>query len=224
MQDVTANDDVRQRIGRDAASLDHHYQHLLPVATGVLHGPQNAARAELAAVAYLLINMDVHCPDRRVEIRTDSKYVVDIINRICNAPGSSLSYKSNNFDLIKILVDKWKPSTHSIIKVKAHLNLHETSHINTKWDTISNHVVDRVAARALENDSSELRDAAHKVAQFKALERKRLKQVYEYIVDLNASKMAIERNSKQQNSAHKVYSQTRSELKAIIFIRFTLIK
>ena len=100
-------------------------------------------------------------------------------------------------DLVNELKSLWKNDQYSIHKVKAHRKFSEATSSEDAWAILANHIADRSADAALQNESPEVSGLAENICEYKSEHFKKLRAVLVYILELNMLRMKLQRENKE---------------------------
>ena len=180
---------IVQSINSVDSSLDTLQCHML----GNTPGSQTAARAELCAVIQACVSAQATDPNATSDIFTDASYVVKTINSFEQNLCIEKPHKKSNMDLVDKLKQVWKVGQYAIHKVKAHRNFAQSSNDEDAWAILANHVADRSADAALQNEIPEIRMLAEDICEHKVQQFQKLRFVLVYILELNLLRMKLQR-------------------------------
>ena len=195
----------------DATHLNHlrdplpEIENLFPdlscVATGLVGGHQNAARAELSAALHATKISCSHVPPFPMEIYTDASYVLKVISQIPSIQKGCPVFKIPNFDLVMQLVALWDDNIHQCYKVKAHRKICEALDFCDAWSIVANHLADRAANRALVSEDQVIIDSAKSIVEHNQREFRWLREHFIYIIDLAKYRMKLLNEQKSVGEA-----------------------
>lgn len=117
-----------------------------------VEGHQSIARAELAAVVWIVHHAADHHWSQHVTITTDSQYVIDSIAQVTRPNQSPTWYRLANADLLQILTRHWNAHQFSIRKVRSHQKLEDIPPGPLRQDAVGNAWADHAAVRARQTD------------------------------------------------------------------------
>ena len=199
IQDVSSDKDQRQKQAEQVEKLtDHlHIPDLRCVSISNTSGHQTPARSELQSVLHAVqcaIYTDV---DASMDIYTDAQYVCNIIAVILN--NSPLTHKVSNYDLVSKLKQLWNSDKFQICKIKAHRRLSDAHDQDDLWNLLANHLADRAASQALQNEFLDVKILADDIHQYNQQEYVRLRRVYRFLADLNIENIRIRKEERNKN-------------------------
>ena len=207
VQDVSMNGETRHEQASciDKLHDDIHVPDLRCVAVSNTSGYQTPARSELQAVLYT-IQCAIHTDaSASVEIYTDAQYVCNItasLQNYCPTP-----HKLSNYDMISILKQLWNPHKFQINKIKAHRRICDAENEDDLWHLLANHMVDRAAASALNNELLDIKILANDIHKFNQEEFVRLRHVYRYLADFNVEHIRLRKETHLNNHEAVVGNQ-----------------
>ena len=160
-------------------------------------GDQSAARAELCAIIQACKSAQQTNPEATADMFTDASYVVSTIGSFADNTSIAKPHKQPNMDLVNELKSLWKNDQYSIHKVKAHRKFSEATSSEDAWAILANHIADRSADAALQNESPEVSGLAENICEYKSEHFKKLRAVLVYILELNMLRMKLQRENKE---------------------------
>ena len=88
-----------------------------------VNGAQTIARAELAAVAWIVQHAATHQWHQQIVITTDSQYVINVIRDTTNPANHPSWHRIANADLQRIIAQFWQPTQFVLRKVRSHQDI-----------------------------------------------------------------------------------------------------
>ena len=162
-----------------------------------VQGPQSIARAELAAVTWIIQQATQHHWPQQIVITTDSQYVVNTINQIARPTSYPSWHRLANADLLQIIAQSWSPSKFVLRKVRSHQNIHEVPPGPARDDVMGNSRADHAAVQARKTDHAVVDSLIHdQFVQTKA--------ILQYLAALNQAHANLKQaqSPKISNSTH----------------------
>ncbi len=166
VQDVSSNRSTRDEQTARVESLEDNLNipDLRCITVSNTCGYQTPARSELQAVVYA-IQCAIHTnASASVELFTDAQYVCNIVASLFN--NCPQSHKTSNFDMVSHLKNLWDPNKFCIRKIKAHRKISEARNLDDLWCLLANHMADRAAACALNNEFLDVKILANDIHRF----------------------------------------------------------
>ena len=117
-----------------------------------VRGPQSIARAELAAVTWIIQQATQHHWPHQIVITTDSQYVINTIHQITQPNSFPAWHHLANADLLQIIAQSWSPSKFVLRKVRSHQNIHDVPPGPARDDVMGNSWADYAAVQARKTD------------------------------------------------------------------------
>lgn len=115
-------------------------------------GHQSIARAELAAVTWIVQYVTDQQWSQHVTITTDSQYVINSIFQLTQPNCRPSWHRLANADLLQVLASRWHPNQFTVRKVKSHQDLHTLPSGSSLHDALGNDWADQAAVRARQTD------------------------------------------------------------------------
>ena len=207
VQDVSSNRSTRDEQTARVESLEDNLNipDLRCITVSNTCGYQTPARSELQAVVYA-IQCAIHTnASASVELFTDAQYVCNIVASLfSNCPQS---HKTSNFDMVSHLKNLWDPNKFCIRKIKAHRKISEARNLDDLWCLLANHMADRAAACALNNEFLDVKILANDIHRFNQEEFVRLRYVYRYLADFNLEHIRLRKEKRLNNHEEVVGSR-----------------
>ena len=117
-----------------------------------VQGIQSIARAELAAVTWIVRHAsEQHWPHTLV-ITTDSQYVINTIHQVTRPHAFPSWHRLANADLLQLIADYWQPSKFILRKVRSHQDIAQMPPGTAREDALGNSWADTAAVRARQTD------------------------------------------------------------------------
>ena len=169
------------------------------IATGLVSGPQSAARGELSAfvTACKTAVADINCIS--AEIYTDAQYILNLIAIIENGSLQPNLHHTANPDLACELDHLWKQKSFVVHKIKSHRDFSSANSPADLWNIVGNALVDKAAGASLQRIPGEMQQLIHDIKQFRKQEKHNLSLVLSYLVDLNRCRTELIRKVTAKN-------------------------
>ena len=117
-----------------------------------VQGAQSIARAELAAVAWIVQHASTHQWQQQIVITTDSQYVIHVINETTDPAIHPSWHHLANADLLRIIAQFWQPTQFVLRKVRSHQDINTLPPGSARDDALGNSWADFAAVRARQTD------------------------------------------------------------------------
>ena len=117
-----------------------------------VQGAQSIARAELAAVAWIVQHAFTHQWHQQVVITTDSQYVINTVRETTNPTIHPSWHRLANADLLRIISQCWRPTQFVLRKVRSRQDIHNLPPGPTRDDALGNSWADLAAVRARQTE------------------------------------------------------------------------
>ena len=158
------------------------------VATGHVAGQQPASRGELQAcvVACRAANGVQSCT--KVDIFTDSQYVINMSEAIAKDMIRHRLDKVANSDLVALLAKELSCKIFSFHKVKSHRHASEAVDYDDLWSIVGNHLADVACSLSLKRIPKEILDLLHAAREHRKTERRFLEKMLHFATAINRSR------------------------------------
>lgn len=113
-----------------------------------VQGAQSIARAELAAITWIIQHASIHQWSQQIVITTDFQYAIGVIHQVTRPEFFPSWHQSANADLLQIIADCWSPTQFLLRKVRSHQDLDSLPPGLDQDDTMGNSWADHAAVRA----------------------------------------------------------------------------
>ena len=161
---------------------------------GIIPGQQDIARAELYAIAAIIVAAHHQQCKAQITVYSDSAYAVSILKWVSIHPHArpgDFRHLANQ-DIIQCIVHCWIPDQFRVLKVKAHREIHDAVDPFDCFLVVGNDVADRLASAALDLDVPEARIAVQCIRHSVHDIEFDLHQVYSFYLALDRFKVANE--------------------------------
>ena len=199
VRDFAENQDHARAMTSIAVQTKSPCPLLRPIDLGMVEGTQTISRGESCAVVIACQHALQDPFMTRTDIFTDSKYVVNAVKFLESGDMSHLDFKIANIDLVKKLRQLWDPSKFFINKVRSHVDWFSSDEDQPVRLSMGNFVADRIATLALRRCPKFLLSMANAIAMHSAQEKKKLTEVFSYLVALNKEHKKLEALSKKSH-------------------------
>ena len=225
IQDLTEDIDMRMELASciSPTSLDTPYLKCLQ--TGLTHGNQTVARAELIAVTQACQHA-VDSPNcRSAEFVVDAQYVINVINLVQNDHTLIPWHKVKNCDIVQRLCGLWKQKDFKVTKIKSHQHFLLCEDKIIRWNILGNYYADRAAGQALQHVPIVVKNLVSCLMNRLELQQKGLFLVYQYICALNRARsdcLTLTENMHHRDNATQSPDQAMGERALPFMINYTL--
>ena len=186
IQDLTDNQVTRDQLAAYITPENMVTSNLKCLQTGLTHGAQTVARAELIALTQACQHAIDTPSCQSAEFVVDAQYVINVTHLIQK---ESISWhRVKNGDLVERLWNLWGQKNFTITKIKSHQGLHMAKNNMEKWNIVGNHFADRAAGQALQRVPQELKNLVACIANRLQMQNKGLLLVYQYLCALNRAR------------------------------------
>ena len=160
-------------------------QPFLTVKIQHVQGSQSIARAELAAVAWIVEHVASHHPQQRAIITTDSQYVINIVSQLVHATTVPTWHRLAHADLLQRITTHWDPTQFHLCKVKSHQDITLLPPGRARLDAIGNSWADHAAVRARQTDHPTIHQFFRRAQIWHSDQYNQTVCIMQYLADLN---------------------------------------
>lgn len=164
-----------------------------------VQGSQSIARAELAAVAWIVEHVATHYGSQRTVTTTDSQYVINIVSQLAQATSAPSWHRLAHADLLQIISAHWDPSQFHLRKVKSHQDLSQLPPGRARIDALGNSWADHAAVRARQTDHPNIHRFFQQAQTWHRDQYTQTVSILQYLADLNLHHSQLQ----QQTTAQK---------------------
>lgn len=159
------------------------------IQTGLTHGSQTVARAELIALTEACQHAvdSPSCCSAEFIVDAQCIYIYNQCDK-SGANGKNPWHKVKNCDVMQKLWSLWKQKDFIVTKIKSHQQLHMAKNNMDKWNILGNHFADCAAGLALQRVPQEIKTLVSCIAAKLELHKENLQVVYRYICALNRAR------------------------------------
>ena len=194
IQDITDHNKQREDLAAMCSPERWQVPKLQCLVTGLTHGNQSAARAELCA----LLEATRHAVNSEncitAEFIVDAQYVINVVGKLFSL--EIPWHKIANSDLVKQLRELWTQKHFTISKIKSHRSFEDARDFQDLWDILGNYYADKAAGKALANVPQAIQLLANNIRTFCDQEKHFLTVVLTYICELNKARSQCIKDSK----------------------------
>ena len=169
-----------------------------------VQGPQSIARAELAAVTWLVQHIATSQRSERVIITTDSQYVINTVSQLTSDTAVPTWHRLAHADLLRILITHWNPEQFLLRKVKSHQDISQLPPGQTRAAAIGNSWADHAAVKARQTDHPLINQLFQRAQVWHKEQYLQTVSILQYLADLNLHHLQL----RQQASNHKALDGT----------------
>ena len=150
-----------------------------------VQGPQSIARAELAAVAWIIQHATNNNWSQQVVVTTDSQYVINTIGHIPQPAHYPSWHRLANADLLQVIARAWSPSKFVFREVRSHQNIQDVPPGPERDDVQGNSWADYAAVLARKTDHTLVHSIFQKAAIWHRDQFDQTQAILNYLADLN---------------------------------------
>ena len=163
-----------------------------------VQGSQSIARAELAAVTWIVQHVAANRWTQPVVITTDSQYVIDTITHITGDSVIPPWHRLAHADLLQSLSTHWNPSLFLLRKVKSHQDISQLPPGPMRTDAIGNSWADHAAVKARQTDHHLVRQIFKQAQNWHRDQYTQTTSILAYLADLNLHHLQLKQKSSSE--------------------------
>ena len=167
-----------------------------------VQGTQSIARAELAAIAWIVQHVSNHQWPHQVIITTDSQYAINAIQQVTQPTGTPPWHHLANADLLNIIAESWVPSQFLLRKVRSHQTIEDLPPGPERDDALGNFWADHAAVRARLTDHEVVDNLVQRATIWHEDQYRQTKCILKYLADLNRSHVQAKQREPHLHGAH----------------------
>ena len=161
------------------------------IGLGLVDGKQTAGRGEMQSFLHAVRVANTLPPHIPSVFTTDAQYVCNIVSQIEQGKYHLGLHRKANPDLVIVLAQLWDENRFTVKKIKSHRHFDETVSSEDFWQVLGNHCADQAATAALKNLPLPLQKQAEDISKFHLKEKKMLKQVFDFLLEINRSRIQL---------------------------------
>lgn len=165
-----------------------------------VQGPQSIARAELAAVTWIVQHIATNHWSERVIITTDSQYVINTVSQITSDTVVPTWHRLAHADLLRILTTHWNPAQFLLRKVKSHQDISQLPPGQTRTDAIGNSWADHAAVKARQTDHLLINQLFQRAQIWHKEQYIQTVSILQYLADLNSHHLQLQQQASNQKA------------------------
>ena len=165
-----------------------------------VQGAQSIARAELAAVAWIIRHASEQRWPHTLVITTDSQYVINTVQQVTRPHTFPSWHRLANADLLQLIATYWQPSKFLLRKVRSHQNITQMSPGPARDDALGNSWADTAAVRARQTDHPVIDSLFRRAQLWHNDQYTQTRCILEYLAALNLHHIQLKQTHTQNTT------------------------